>query len=114
VNRLYPLLVHVQVERTGDTICIVVSGEIDLATAADLKEAGLRALADPACRSLILDLSEVAFMDSTGLGSLVDLRNAARSEQSPIRLHHPSPRVLEVLKLTSMDNVFEIAHADPS
>jgi anti-anti-sigma factor len=53
-------------------------------------------------------------MDSTGLGSLVDLRNAARSEQSPIRLHHPSPRVLEVLKLTSMDNVFEIAHADPS
>ncbi|MDT4922375.1 MAG: hypothetical protein QOG01_88 [Pseudonocardiales bacterium] len=108
-NRLYPLLVHVQVERTGDAVWIVVSGEIDLATAEDLKGVGLRALSDPACRSLTFDLSDVAFMDSTGLGILVDLRNAARPEQSPIRLHHPSPRVLEVLKLTGMDTVFEIA-----
>ena len=99
------------VDRSEGAVRLAVSGELDLAHAHDLKAAGLQALDDPDCKALVLDLSGVAFIDSTGIGVLVDLKNAAEPRRTPLSLREPSRRVREVLELTAMDTVFPI---DPS
>lgn len=97
---------HVAVTRDADATHIALSGELDVASARELRTAGRRALAEPDCTRLVLDLSAVEFIDSSGIGVLVELRNVAVEKQIRLELHDPSPRVVEVLRLTALDDVF--------
>lgn len=94
------------VEQADDRVRIMVRGALDLASADELRQAGGHALDDPACRHLVLDLSAVDFIDSTGIGVLVALRNTAMERRIPLSLQNPSERVVEVLRLTALDVVF--------
>jgi anti-sigma B factor antagonist len=83
-----------------------ISGEVDLATAGELKAAGEDALSE-LCSTLRIDLSEVTFLDSTGLGALIHIRNCA--EPRPVILDNPQPPVLRVLEVSGLDQVFTVA-----
>jgi len=82
-----------------------VSGDVDLAAADELREAGEQALSE-LCSTLRIDLSGVTFLDSTGLGALISIRNSA--EPRPVIFENPSPRVMRVFEVTAMDEVFAI------
>ena len=55
-----------------------------------------------------IDLSQVQFMDSAGLGALVALRKTAVERNGKVRLLNPAPHVQQVLELTRLHRVFEI------
>jgi anti-sigma B factor antagonist len=95
---------HIQV---GDWTVITVSGEVDMATGPKLRDDVLGALAAGNHR-IVLDLSKVTFMDSSGLGALLGSHRRARLLEGEIRLAAPSYRVTEILRLTSLDRVFTI------
>jgi anti-sigma B factor antagonist len=97
----------------GSTL-LVLSGEIDMSCAQAIQEDGLKLLAVDGCRALVIDLMDVSFMDSTGLGALIGLRNASREMGAPLVLLDPSPRVRRVLEITRLDGVFEIGQSDPA
>ncbi len=65
-------------------------------------------LSEPRCRTLQVDLSAVTFLDSSGVGALVGLRNAALNKGGSLVLVSPQPPVRRVLELTTMDKVFDI------
>jgi anti-sigma B factor antagonist len=88
------------------------SGELDLSSAHLLHEAGSKAVSDPRCRHLVVDLAAVAFMDSTGLGALIAIRNIALTRHLSFALLNPSRSVAKVLRLTGLEGVFQVAHAD--
>ena len=74
-----------------------LKGELDMATAGDLSEV-LRTVsgrADP----MVLDLSEVSFMDSSGLRALLDAAGLPE-EQRPTVLLDPSPQVRRLLDIS--------------
>ncbi|MFJ9845317.1 STAS domain-containing protein [Kitasatospora sp. NPDC101155] len=76
-------------------------GEIDLATAPHLRRKLARALVEH--REVVLDLSEVTFMDCAGLGTLVQARNLADRTGARLVLHgiaHPVARLLRLTGLT--------------
>jgi anti-sigma B factor antagonist len=108
----YAGFVQIAVERTGGAVLLRVVGDLDLASADELRESAAAALASPGCTRLIVDLADVRFMDSTGLGALVDLRNHSLARHVRLVLGAPSDRVLEVLRLTAMEAVFDIAPDD--
>jgi anti-sigma B factor antagonist len=87
---------------------LAISGEVDVSAAADVTAAGEQALAVPGCRGLVLELGQVSFLDSTGLGSLVSLRNAANAADGSFELHDVPEPVMRILQLTGMDSVFEV------
>lgn len=97
-------------EREGASICLTVAGEIDYDTERILREAGLAAFDAPGCSTLRLDMSGVSFIDSTGIGALVDLRTAAKEREAELVLVNPSRRVSEVLRLTALESVFDVLH----
>jgi anti-sigma B factor antagonist len=92
-------------------VTLRVSGDLDLATAPELQQAGEGALGDPSCRTLRLNISDVGFIDSTGLGVLIGLRNNAESATKRLIVDNPSVAVSRLLELSGLSTVFEIQPA---
>jgi anti-sigma B factor antagonist len=87
-----------------------VSGEIDLATAPQLREAVLDLIQNGSYQVLV-DLRGVEFMDSTGLGVLVGALKRLREQEGDLALVCTEGPVLKILTLTGLDRVFPI-HRD--
>jgi anti-sigma B factor antagonist len=83
------------------------SGEIDVATAPELRER-LTELIDAGTTRLIVDLEDVDFIDSTGLGVLVGSARRARETGGDVRLVCTNPRILKVFQATGLHEVFAI------
>jgi len=81
---------------------LTVVGELDIATTPQLEEAA-RATVAGGVRDLIIDLSELSFMDSSGLRLLIILRDRASSEGWTLRLVKPAGPPLTILALTGAD-----------
>lgn len=90
----------------GRTVVQVV-GEIDVYTAPQLRER-LDAEIDAGRYDLVVDLTGVSFMDSTGLGVLVGRLKQIRLNDGSMRLVCAHDRVLKVFVITGLDKVFAI------
>jgi anti-sigma B factor antagonist len=82
-------------------------GEFDIAGADDVVTAAVALLDGRSVTELVLDLSGVTFIDSTGIGTLVAVRNLAREARVTTRLQDPRPGVASLLALTAVDRLFE-------
>lgn len=61
---------------------------------------------------IVVDLSQVAFIDSSGLGALIGSLKTARLAEGDLRIAAPTPAVSSVLRLTNLDRVLR-AYPDP-
>jgi anti-sigma B factor antagonist len=94
--------------RTVDGRTVVdVAGEIDVYTAPTLREK-LTALVDAGSTDLVVDLTQVRFMDSTGLGLLVGVLKRVRGLDGRLQLVIDSERLLKVFRITALTQVFTI------
>jgi anti-sigma B factor antagonist len=95
-------------ERIEDGHVIVeLRGELDVSTAPELRERLLGTLVGQP-GSLILDLSRLRFMDSTGVTVLVATQQRADLRGWTLRLANPQKVVATVLHTTSLDKHFRI------
>lgn len=98
---------NLQTEHQGEIILIrVMDDRIDAASAIQFKERMREIVATPSMR-VVLDMSNVGFLDSSGLGAVVSVMKAL----GPIRrleLSGLTPTVEKVFRLTRMDSVFII------
>src|SRR5699024_6575935 len=97
----------VDITRVGDWSVVGVGGEIDLATAPKLRE-HLVTIVEGGGRQVIVDLADVDFIDSTGLGALIGGLKRVRSHDGELRLVCAEPRILKIFDITGLDKVFEI------
>lgn len=90
-----------------DTVVVIlVEGEVDLNSSPELRTAILKA--PPNAAVVAVDLSAVAYMDSSGVATLVEgLKNAGQNNGTFVLLS-PSPPVMKVLQLSRLDSVFDI------
>lgn len=86
---------------------VAASGEIDVATAPELRER-LTDLIEGGTTRVVVDMEEVDFIDSTGLGVLVGAVRRARGSDGDVRLVCTNPRILKVLQATGLHEVFTI------
>lgn len=91
-----------------DAVVIAVQGDLDIATADQLFRKGQHLLAERPSRTLILDLADLQFLDSSGIGTLVELRNVAAENSSRLQLRHPTDRTRRLLEITALNAVFDI------
>jgi len=97
--------------QNSDTHTSVVTGIMELVAAnANQVRDGIRATLPAGCVCLDLDLSEVTFLDSSGLGALISLNKTLRLRKGMMRLLNPAPNVRQLLELTRLDHVFEIVN----
>jgi len=96
-----------------------IVGEIDMATAPRFRQQLLEVI-NAGHPYVVLDLSQVDFMDSTGLGVLIGAVKRVRSANGDIRLVQGNSRVAELLEITKLNkaisvfsSVAEATHALP-
>jgi len=89
-------------------VLATVRGEIDLSNARDLKEKVLSEVEDIKPCNLIIDLKEVDYIDSTGLGLLIGLRRRIKEGGGELCLILHTPRMEKLFKVTGLVNVFKI------
>lgn len=94
-------------DETGGWTVVAARGEIDVAAAPQLRERLVDLIEDGRTR-LVVDLEDVDFVDSTGLGVLVGAVRRARSADGDVRLVCTNSRLLKVLDVTGLDEVFVI------
>jgi anti-sigma B factor antagonist len=86
---------------------LAVKGEVDLYTSPQLRE-GISDLIEEGQRKIVVDLTDVAFMDSSGLGVLVTGLKRVRERDGVLALVCPEGSVLKVLTITGLDKVFPV------
>jgi anti-sigma B factor antagonist len=86
----------------GTTARLVLSGELDLATVPRVQQAVDATLAQGA-RTLIVDLSGLGFIDSSGLRLFVVLHQRAAAEGWKLSLIRPPERAMTVFKVSGLE-----------
>jgi anti-sigma B factor antagonist len=94
----------------SDTPVLQLRGELDAFAAPDLR-ARLHELidGDEELRVVVVDLSEVSFLDSTILGTLVGALRRMRERGGELRLVYPPEPANRIFELTGLDTVFPAA-----
>lgn len=97
----------VDVEQTDAVVIVKVTGEIDLASAPTLKDALSRI---DGHAPVVIDLSDVSFLDSSGLSVLVASWKDLSTDQGPgdFRLVVTRPAIQRVLDVTGLSDVFSV------
>ena len=95
----------------GRTI-IIAQGDIDLATAGTLRNALARALENPV--SVVVDVGDIGFIDSSGLNAFVWGHQQAQKTGGSLRLRRPSPMLCRLLEITALDSMLLVDSGDPS
>jgi len=96
-----------KVRQIDDVSVVTVDGRVVLGDGdADLL-ARVRELLDHGHRRIALDLSGVPYMDSCGVGRLVECYTQVRERNGELKLLKSSTRVRDVLRITGLDRIFE-------
>ncbi|MEM9140234.1 MAG: STAS domain-containing protein [Pseudomonadota bacterium] len=83
------------------------------ASCADAFKTDLKDIIDQGHSRIVLDFSDVQFMDSSGLGAVVGCLKYMGSAGT-IEIARPSPTIMKILKLTRMNKVFTIRDMPPA
>jgi anti-sigma B factor antagonist len=89
------------------TLTFNVSGEVDVFSSTELKDALEHAIHQGSTK-IILCMSGVEYIDSTGLGVLINAMKAAKEKEGVLIIVSPSPRVVRLFDLTGVTSLFTI------
>lgn len=95
-------LLRWRAERSGVCVIIHVAGELDYGTADLLRAQAVTEARALPCPLLVLDLGDVGFCDSSGLGALVGIAKAVRAEGGALALAGVTPRCRLLLARTGL------------
>lgn len=99
--------IRIENMEVNDLPVLKVSGEVDVYTAPKLKSHILD-LIDSGHYNIVVDLNQVDFMDSSGLGVLVGGLKRVGPHKGTIKLVCNRPNVLKIFKITGLNKVFQI------
>jgi len=92
---------------------IGVAGEVDVSSSAALRDR-LADVLDTGDGTAVVDLTDVTFLDSTGLGTLVGAFKRAEERGGSLPIVCPHERILKLFRITGLDTVFTIRDAVPA
>jgi|ERR1051325_3085167 anti-sigma B factor antagonist len=94
--------------KNDETVIIDLSGDIDLGNTPAVRKILLREVKENRAPRVVINLSKVRYIDSSGVASLVEALKASRDVGSRLILIGLSTSVREVLQLSRLLKIFEI------
>lgn len=108
-----------KIRRTGDVTILDLNGRISLTDA--LWSGGgvmlgevIRELVKKGERKILLNLKDVTYIDSSGIGELTGGLTSVHKQGGELKLLNPSPRVTDLLRITRLDTLFDIREDENS
>lgn len=95
----------VRFKRDGITLIVSIEGEIDHHTSRSLKERmDSRFIMEPV-KNMIIDLSQVTFMDSAGIGLIMGRMKRVSSVGGKMSIRNPKPEIIKIIKMSNVDDL---------
>ena len=94
-------------ETTDDSCVVRLQGDIDFSRSPELRN-GLLQIVEQGAPRLILDLSEVPYMDSSGVAVLVEILQKQRKKDSKLVLCNMQSKVKGIFEISQLHKVFAI------
>jgi anti-sigma B factor antagonist len=99
--------IAVEVHHDAGSALVTVGGELEFGTAASLRTT-LSDLAQDQSDPVVLDLTALQFIDSTGLSLLVQAKQRFSAQGRRFELRSPTPRVSRVIEISGLAELFEL------
>ncbi len=96
----------------GGVIRVTLSGEFGLEITEPLKTRLHEAIQDPTYRFVVVDLADITFMDSSGIGFLVASNTRIHAQGKKMYLFKPSQQIRRILGLVQLESFFDILDDD--
>jgi anti-sigma B factor antagonist len=101
------------IEQVGDLIVVAPEGEIDMTNAAVLREVLRKVVERKTAGQIAVDMRDVTFLDSSGIGMLVAARRAAAAKGVVLALTDPNPIVRMTLDVANLTDLLVSEGIDP-
>jgi anti-sigma B factor antagonist len=101
------LSIDVSGAKDGSVVLFALGGSLDIATSPSLR-AALMDAAEGENHEIIVDLSHLEFLDSTGLGALIGAHRRASEHHGSVRLVAHEGQILRLLRITGLLDVFAV------
>jgi anti-sigma B factor antagonist len=98
----------IEVRSQGQVKIVKLRGRLSLGESCDRLRATLEDLIGAGDNRLVLDLEELATMDSSGIGLITRFLTSAKQQGGSIKLVNPSKFVMQTLKLVGLLSLFEV------
>lgn len=102
-----PLRLGLDVRQVSGRPVLYVTGEIDIYTAPLFKQAVVN-LVSEGTQNIVIDLTGVTFMDSSGFGTLLGATRRLRPGGGGLHLAGPNSTIQRMLRLTRLDSIMQI------
>ncbi|MDY6935480.1 MAG: STAS domain-containing protein [Spirochaetota bacterium] len=102
---------EIEFKDIGEHKLIEVNGEVDLYNVSEFKKA-LFSITDGRFPSVIVDMKNVNYMDSSGIGALVAGQKKMRAHNGNFALMNIHDDVLNILRLATLDRFFRIYESE--
>jgi anti-sigma B factor antagonist len=103
-----PAKMQANTRHVSDVVVIDVVGRITLGEGNIMLREIVRELMEQGARKIVLNLADVQYVDSSGMGELVKTHTTVRNQGGQLRLSNPSKRISELLEMTRLSAVFQI------
>lgn len=94
--------------QTGNVTIVEVAGRITLGDGASTLREAIRLLAEKGYKNILLNLAEVSYIDSSGLGALVSAFATVNNHGGHLKLLNVIARIKDLLLLTKLYSVFDV------
>ncbi len=98
---------QIDVQESDDLVVITVHGDIEMMTIKTFKQT-LFDIGQNVDKDIEIDLREVDYIDSSGIGILINLLNIQKKKNKSLLINKVSSKVLNVPKLSSLSDVFNL------
>ena len=95
-----------EVRRTGDVAIVDLAGRITLGEGSGLVRSTIKDLVSAGQKNILVNLKDVTYIDSAGLGELVGSYASVTNQAGNIKLLHPQNKVHDLLQVTKLYTVF--------
>lgn len=102
----------ITVKEQGNVNVLILKGKLDLANSGTLKDI-IKSLLDQNKNKFHLNMTDVDFINSSGLGALVSLMKEIKVSKGRITMSNLAPYVSEIFEITQLSSVFEIYADQP-
>jgi anti-sigma B factor antagonist len=99
---------EITVEHDRAATVVTLRGELDIAGVPRLRST-IEGLAGAGHLNVVVDLDDLEFCDSTGLGTFVGLHHHLDDVGGSLRLRRPCPAVQRILEITALDRLLDVA-----
>jgi anti-sigma B factor antagonist len=106
-GRLMSIKINSMLDTTNNSWEVSLGGELDVSTADELKKE-LHKLVDEKNIDMRLNLENLDYIDSTGLGVIIGILKRLKIESKEVYIEKPKNNVRKIFSITGLDKIFKL------